>query len=226
MDQNLKHIAIIMDGNRRWARAKGLPELEGHRQGVKRAEELIQACADLKIPCLSLWAFSTENWKRGTEEVGALMGLLEFYLKNSRKKLHNKGVKLVHLGRKDRIPKKLAKLLKDTEELTKSNTTLRLQLCIDYGGRDEILRAVQKACEIGKRDWTEADFSLLLDTAGYADPDLIIRTSGEHRLSGFLPWQGVYSEFSFIESCFPDFTAEVLKQTLEDYSTRRRSLGK
>jgi undecaprenyl diphosphate synthase len=223
---DLKHVAIIMDGNRRWARAKGLPELEGHRQGVKRAEELIQTCADMEIPCLSLWAFSTENWKRDPEEVGALMGLLEYYLKHSGKKLHKKGVRLVHLGRKDRLPPALAQLLKDTEELTAANKTLRLQLCIDYGGRDEILRAVRKACETGKTDWTEADFSLILDTAGSADPDLIIRTSGEQRLSGFLPWQSVYSEFSFTDTCFPDFTPEVFEKILKDYQVRNRSLGK
>jgi undecaprenyl diphosphate synthase len=223
--QDLKHVAIIMDGNRRWARSKGLPILEGHRRGVKRAEELIKACVDLKIDCLSLWAFSTENWKRDPEEVGALMGLLEHYLKKSTRKLRDKGIKLVHLGRKDRLSTQLLKLLDDAETLTEANITLRLQLCIDYGGRDEILRAVQKACRTGKTDWTEADFSLLLDTAGSADPDLIIRTSGEQRLSGFLPWQGVYSEYSFTDTYFPEFTRDVFEEILEDYQTRHRSLG-
>lgn len=223
--ETLEHVAVIMDGNRRWARSKGLPQVEGHRQGVKRAEEIIGACLDQKISCLSLWAFSTENWKRDPEEVGALMGLLEHYLKKSTKKLHEKGIRFVHLGRKDRLPKGLLSLIHDAETLTIDNDQLRLQLCVDYGGRDEILRAVNKACKMDKTDWTEADFSLLLDTAGSTDPDLIIRTSGEQRMSGFLPWQGVYSELIFTDTCFPDFNTEHFSTLLEDYRKRHRSLG-
>lgn len=222
----LQHVAIIMDGNRRWARSKMLPQIEGHRQGAKRAEELIEYSAEQGIDTLTLWAFSTENWKRDPEEVGALMKLLEHYLRNSTKRLHEQDIRFRHLGRKDRLSEGLLDLIEEAEELTQNNAKMTLQLCVDYGGRDEILRAVQKACQTGKTDWTEADFSLLLDTAGSPDPDLIIRTSGEQRMSGFLPWQAVYSEFAFLETCFPDFGPQALEKVLEDYRTRHRSLGK
>ncbi len=220
-----QNIALIMDGNRRWARQHGLPQLEGHRRGLQRTREVIDECLELGIQSCTLWCFSTENWKRDQEEVDYLMMLFEEYLKKHVKKLHQRGVRIRHIGRKDRLPTKVMKLFAEAESLSKNNTQLTLQLAIDYGGQDEILRAVNMACQQGKKDWNADEFSLLLDTAGTADPDLIIRTSGELRMSGYLLWQSAYSEFYFTETCFPEFTVEEFHKALKDYSRRQRTRG-
>ena len=226
MDAHLpQHVALIMDGNRRWAEKKGLPKFEGHRQGLKRTREIVDECLSLGIPHCTLWCFSTENWKRDQKEVDYLMKLFEEYLNNHVQELHEKGIRIHHIGRKDRLPKELQELFSSAEVLTQENTALTVHLAIDYGGRDEILRAVEKACAKGKSSWTEADFSLILDTAGSPDPDFIIRTSGEHRLSGFLLWQSTYSELYFTDTCFPDFGTEAFQKALDEYQSRKRSYG-
>lgn len=219
-----RHVALIMDGNRRWARKNGLPQLEGHRQGLKRTKEIVDDCLNLGIKYCTLWCFSTENWQRDQKEVDYLMKLFENYLNKHTKKLHDKGVKIVHIGRKDRLPEKVMSLFREVEELTVENDSLTLNLAIDYGGRDEIIRAINRLPE-KKGDWTEADFSLSLDTVGSPDPDLIIRSSGEQRLSGFLLWQSSYSEFYFTNTCFPDFTVAEFHKALEEYAQRNRTRG-
>lgn len=220
-----QHIALIMDGNRRWAKNKGLPKLEGHRQGLKRTKELVDECLKLGLKYCTLWCFSTENWQRDRKEVDYLMRLFEEYLLKHVKDLHEKGIRIVHIGRKDRLPKKLASLFQEAEDLTAKNTNLVLNLAIDYGGRDEIIRGI-KSLVAKKQDFTESNFSLSLDTAGSPDPDLIIRTSGESRLSGFLLWQSAYSELIFTDTCFPDFDVVELHKALEEYSERNRTRGK
>jgi undecaprenyl diphosphate synthase len=220
-----KHVAFIMDGNRRWARKQGMPQLEGHRRGLERTKEMVDECLKLGVQVCSLWCFSTENWQRSQKEVSYLMRLFEEYLKEHVQELHAKGIKLVHVGRKDRLPKKVSTLFKEAEQLTVNNSQLTVNLCIDYGGRDEILRAIKRACQEGKSHWTEEDFSLLLDTTGTADPDLIIRTSGEQRTSGFMLWQGAYSELYFTDTCFPDFAVDEFHKALQEYDLRNRTKG-
>lgn len=220
-----QHVALIMDGNRRWARQNGLPIIEGHRRGLQRLREVIEECVVQKIPYLTLWAFSTENWNRSKSEVNLLMGLFQEYLENHVDELHQKGIKLVHIGRKDRLSQRIRDLFDQAEQLTANNSELTLHICVDYGGRDEILRAVYKACKEGKTDWTEADFSILLDTAGTPDPDFVIRSSGEQRLSGFMLWQCAYSELYFTDTCFPDFTVDAFQKALEEFSSRNRTHG-
>lgn len=224
-DTPLRHIAIIMDGNRRWARSKSVPQIEGHRRGAKRIQEILEEAEENGIEYCTLWAFSTENWKRNPLEVKALMALFEEYLKSHLEQMNKKNVQIRHIGRSDRLPKGIAQLFENAVETTKNNTGVTLLLAVDYGGRDEILRAVQKACEQGKSHWTEADFSVLLDTAGVPDPDLVIRTSGEQRLSGFLAWQCSYSELYFTQVPFPEFDREELQKAIQEYYKRKRTLG-
>lgn len=220
-----QHVALIMDGNRRWARKNGIPQLEGHRRGYGQSKVVIEECLALGIKHVTFWAFSTENWKRERKEVDYLMRLLEEKLAEEIDEFNRKGIRFVHLGRKDRVPKSVRELLEKAEEVTKGNQTLTVCMAIDYGGRDEILRALEKACAEGKTTWTEADFSLLLDTVGVPDPDFIIRTSGEQRLSGFLLWQCAYSEFLFTDTCFPDFGVEAFHEALEEFQSRQRRFG-
>ena len=220
-----QHVALIMDGNRRWARRSGLPQLEGHRRGYAQSKVVIEECLALGVTHVTFWAFSTENWKRERKEVDYLMRLLEEKLSEEIEEFQRKGIRFVHLGRKDRVPESVRKLLERAEETTRDNDHLTVCMAIDYGGRDEILRALQKACAEGKTDWTEADFSLLLDTVGVPDPDLIIRTSGEQRLSGFLLWQCAYSEFIFTDTCFPEFGVDAFHEALEEFQSRQRRFG-
>ena len=220
-----QHVALIMDGNRRWARRSGLPQLEGHRRGYAQSKVVIEECLALGVTHVTFWAFSTENWKRERKEVDYLMRLLEEKLSEEIEEFQRKGIRFVHLGRKDRVPESVRKLLERAEETTRDNDRLTVCMAIDYGGRDEILRALQKACAEGKTDWTEADFSLLLDTVGVPDPDLIIRTSGEQRLSGFLLWQCAYSEFIFTDTCFPEFGVDAFHEALEEFQSRQRRFG-
>jgi undecaprenyl diphosphate synthase len=219
-----QHVAIIMDGNRRWAKRKGVSTFRGHSEGIERSKELVEECLQLAIPYLTVWAFSTENWKRSKREVHYLMCLFERYFSEYAAEFQEKGIRFVHLGRKDRLPKSLARLLLKTETDTQSNRKLTLSLAIDYGGRDEILRAMQKISQKG--GCSEKSFGVLLDTACLPDPDLIIRTSGEMRLSGFLLWQCAYSELYFTKKCFPEFTKMEFKKALKDFSVRRRNFGK
>jgi undecaprenyl diphosphate synthase len=223
------HIAIIPDGNRRWARSKGLPTFEGHRRGFKMAVKLARAARKWGIHTVTLWGFSTENWDRAKEEVDYLMKLYEklvdIYLKEAKKDK----VRIVHLGRKDRIPKFLLKKIIQAEEETKDNDKYIANLAIDYGGRDEIIRATQKIISDGIKP-EKIDEKLIesyLDTHDqpYPHADLLIRTSGEQRTSSFFPWQAGYAELYWLNEHFPDFTPEKLREAILDYSRRRRRFG-
>ena len=238
------HIAIIPDGNRRWAESKGLPAIEGHRKGANALKDLLKHARDIGVHTITFWGFSTENWNRAKEEISYLMKLFENILDENREDTIKNEVRIVHLGRKDRIPSKLAKKIKNVEEKTKSFTKHVLNMAIDYGGHDEILRAVSRIIDdieglkIAKRELKKIigkfndkyPMYLLgkyLDTANqpYPYPDLVIRTSGEQRLSGLLPWQCVYAEFYFPKVHFPDFTPTELDKAIEEYSKRDRRFG-
>ena len=218
------HIAIIPDGNRRWAKEKGLPSVEGHRRGAENVQKLLQAGKELGIKAMTFWVFSTENWSRSKEEVNYLFDLLGDFLEKNREEFLKQGAKFIHLGRKDRIPEDLAKQLSDLEEETKDNNERFVGMALDYGGHDEVLRASQKLTESGL-EYTEENLEKFLDTAEMPKPDLIIRTSGEQRLSGFMSWQNHYAELYFPEVNFPDFDGEELKKAVEAFSERERRFG-
>lgn len=228
MQNTLKHVAIIPDGNRRWAKKRGLPTIEGHRRGFNRAKELTKKARELGIEILTLWAFSTENWKRSKDEVGYLMKIYERWIDDYLKEAIVDKVRLIHIGRKDRINKTLLEKIQNAEEQTKTFRKNTLVLALDYGGQDEILRAVQKLIK-DKPESENIDEALLssyLDTKDIPNPDLIIRTSGEKRLSGFLLWGSAYAEFAFIDECFPDFTTDLFEKCIDEYRKRLRRFGK
>lgn len=220
-----KHIVIIPDGNRRWAKTNLLPSLAGHYKGSERIKEILNYIKDVtEIEVFTLWGFSTENWDRSTDEVEYLMKLILDLTSQLTDQLIKAEVRFRHLGRKDRLSKDILEVFADLEEQTKHfNRTFCL--AIDYGGRDEIIRAIQEA-QVQNVEITLNNFDSLLDTTGLPDPDLIIRTSGEQRLSGILPWQSVYSELYFTEKHFPDFSIEELQKALKDYEGRQRRFGK
>jgi len=227
------HLAIIPDGNRRWAKERGLPTFEGHRRGFDVAVNLARACRKFGIHTVTIWGFSTENWRRSKEEVSHLMKLYEGMISKFSEEAKKEGVKLIHLGRKDRLPKTLIEKIKRAEEETKSNERNVLNVGLDYGGRDEIVRAIDKWRENSKlktqnSKLTEEEFAKYLDTSGqpYPYPDLLIRPSGEMRISGFLLWQTAYTEFYFIKKHLPDCTVADLKKAILDYSQRERRFGK
>lgn len=223
------HIAVILDGNGRWARSRGLLVTKGHEAGTEALKKILETCRGLGVHTLTIWGFSTENWSRPPKEVAKIMELLTKTLKEVIRNAQKEGVRFAHLGRKDRLPTELVKLLKKAEEETKANKKYILNLALDYGGRDEILRAIKKIVEdrVPSSKIDEKLFSEHLDTKGqpYPNPDLLIRTSGEQRTSGLLPWQMVYGEFYFEECHLPDMTPEKLKAILLDYSRRRRRFG-
>ncbi len=219
-----RHLAVIMDGNGRWARERGLPRIAGHYQGVKRAEELVDACLELGIRWLTFFAFSTENWKRPEAEVRALMRLLEVYLRENSHKLLEKGIKLSFIGRRDRLPKSLVEEMEKAERLTPKQERLHVLLAVDYGGRDEIIRTAKKLVEAGV-DIKEETFKNFSDLANVPDPDLLIRTGGEKRISNFLLWHLAYTELYFTDVYWPDFTKEELLKAIEDFSKRARKFG-
>jgi len=223
------HIALIPDGNRRWARARGLHTFEGHKKGFSVALENVRACWQIGIHTVSLWFFSTENWNRSKEEVGYLMKLYDGLIKDLLKDAKKYSVKMVHLGRKEKIPKWLAKTAKKAEEETKRAKKHILNFCLDYNGQDEILRAVKKILKEGIKPekFTKEIFESFLDTTNqpHPYPDLIIRTSGEQRLSGFMSWQNTYAEFYFAPVHFPEFTPEKLKEAILDFNRRQRRFG-
>lgn len=224
------HIAMILDGNRRWARARGLKPWEGHYHGFKAVEKLAYASRDMGVHTFTVWAFSTENWERPQEEIDAIMNLFRKALKDKEKEFHRDRVALVHLGRKDRLPDDIRKeLTRIEEETAKYSQNHVFNLAVDYGGRDEILRATRKAIDSGikSKDLDEKTFEKFLDTYNqpYPNPDLFIRTSGEQRTSGLFPWQMIYAEYYFDETHLPDFSPEKLKEAILDYSRRRRRFG-
>lgn len=225
------HVAIIMDGNRRWAEGRGVPIALGHRAGAEAARRAVQAAAEAGIGWLTLFAFSSENWRRPMEEVSALSGLLRLYLRNEVAGLVQDGVKLHVIGDHSRFGADLSAMVADAEKATAGGARLNLVMALSYGARDEILaatKAVARAAQAGTLDpesLTEAQFGSFLQTAGMPDPDLIIRTSGEQRLSNFLLWQAAYAEFVFLDALWPDFTAEDLRAAVAEFHRRERRYG-
>ncbi len=224
MEKQLTHIAIIPDGNRRWAKEKGLPAFEGHRRGAENFEHLLNTARDLGIKYFTSWAFSTENWKRTEEENGYLFGLAREFIKKYKKKFLSEKVRFMHIGREDRLPQDIVQALKDMEEETKMFDGFTTIIGMDYGGHDEILRALDRI-KLAGLEITPENIENNLDTAGIPAPDLIIRTSGEQRLSGFMSWQSEYSEFYFPQVYFPDFGPEQLIRAVEDFRGRNRRFG-
>ncbi len=226
-----KHIAIIMDGNGRWARARNLPRVEGHRRGSETVEEIIEACREIGVPYLTLYAFSMENWARPKEEVDALMSLLKEFLKIKRKKLIANEIRLETIGDTTRLPGDVLEVLNETKQQTAHLDKMTLCLALSYGARDEIVRTVRKIvadCQAGElkaEDITAELVNKKLDTCSLPDPDLLIRTSGESRTSNFLLWQTAYSEFIFTETLWPDFHRENLMDMLLEYQQRERRFG-
>lgn len=223
-----KHVGIIMDGNGRWAAMRGLPRSEGHKRGVERINEIVEAAIEIHIQTLSFYAFSMENWMRPEEEVGVIMTLLESTFKKEFNNFMKEGVRFRVIGNRDRLPDNVRDVIEVLEEATRDNSNLILQCALSYGGRDEIIRAMKKAIAMGAGtdDISEDYIAGLLDTAGIPDPDLIIRTSGEQRLSNFLLWQSAYAEFYFTNTLWPDFTREELLDAIHEYRTRSRRFGK
>ena len=225
------HLAIIMDGNGRWATNRGWPRLVGHRKGAERVREIVRACPELGIRWLTLYAFSTENWKRSTEEVLGLMAIFARYIEREAKRLSAEGVRMRFIGERSRLDPKLQRLMAGIEARTAGLNRLHLTVAINYGGRDEILRAVRAVTnEVAQGRFdpdalTEAALSDRLDTAHLPDPDLVIRTSGETRTSNFLPWQAAYAEYEFTETLWPDFTPAELKAILVRFGNRERRFG-
>ena len=222
------HIAIIMDGNGRWAAARGLPRLAGHRAGTENLRRVIRACVEFDIPYLTIYAFSTENWGRPKEEVDGLMQIVEDVIDKELNELNKEGVKLRHIGRLEHLNPSLRDKVLQAIELTKNNTRLNLNIAFNYGGRDEIVCAIRAMLDNGVKpeDVTETLISQYLFTAGIPDPDLIVRTSGEMRISNFLIWQAAYSEWYVTNSYWPDFDKEELRKALVDYSQRDRRFGR
>ncbi len=231
LEQMPRHIAIIMDGNGRWAQEKGLSRVEGHRQGGKAVEKIAQCCVDFGIESLTLYSFSIENWKRPETEVNALMHLYTQYLINIRPTLMKNNVKLVHLGRSAGLPDSVQNELTKTIEMTSANTGMILALALNYGGRAEIVDATQKIAEeykSGKLHLSDIDEKCLsqhLYTAGLAEPDLLIRTANEMRISNFLLWQVSYSEFYVTKTFWPDFKKLALEEAVRAYAKRTRRFG-
>ena len=225
------HVAIIMDGNGRWAKKRGLPRTAGHAQGARVVEQILEDADHMGIRYLTVYAFSTENWTRPDTEVKALMNLLRTYMKTSLFKCAKNNVRIRVIGDKSRLDEDLQKSIANLEESTKSNTGIGFQIAINYGARDEMRRAVQKLAgrvqrgELSPEEITEESISNELDTAGIPDPDLLIRTCGEERLSNFLMWQLSYSELYFTDAAWPDFTKEELEKAVDAYNHRERRFG-
>ena len=225
------HIAIIMDGNRRWAKSKGKPVALGHKEGSKTVEKIVRYANKIGIKYLTVYAFSTENWKRAEEEVSALMFLIQSYIEDYSKRADSENIKVQFLGDTTAFTPKMQKGIKDCIERTKNNTGITFNIALNYGGRAEIIKAVKEIAQDVKEQKIEIEnineelISSKLYTAGQPDPDLLIRTSGEIRLSNFLPWQLVYSEFLFVEKYWPDFNEQDLDKAIEEYQRRTRKFG-
>lgn len=221
-----EHVAIIMDGNGRWAKSRGLPRIAGHYKGAEVAEDIVEYAIEIGIKHMTLFAFSTENWKRPKEEVNALFELLRQYLISKKQKLYKLGIRVRFIGRKDRINKNLLSLMKEIEEESKANKNLVLNIAIDYGGRDDIVRAINKIIKEQPNRIDEETFSQYLDLSCSPDPDLLIRTAGEKRISNFLLWNLAYTELYFTDTLWPDFSREDFLKALEDFSRRKRKFGR
>lgn len=227
-DTNLKHIAIIMDGNRRWAKEKNLPSAMGHKKGVDSLKNILRACNDFSIKYLTVYAFSTENWNRKKEEVEFLMNLVAVTLTNELAEMHKENVQIHFIGDLTKLSDKLQKILANAVETTKNNTGVVLQIALNYGSRDEIVHAVQKIVESGVKS-DKIDEQLIsenLYTAGVPDPDILIRTGGEQRISNYLLWQIAYSEIIIRSEFWPDFDKNSLKNSILEFGKRQRRYGK
>ena len=227
MEKLPTHVAIIMDGNGRWALSRGLPRLAGHRAGVENLRRIITACVEFGIPYLTIYAFSTENWGRPPEEVKGLLFILDEVLDRELAELHKQGVRLWHIGRLEGIAPSTQKKVRDAIEMTKNNTHLTLNVAFNYGGRAEIIHAIQQMLADGVTTGqiTEELVGRYLYTAGQPDPDLIIRTAGELRVSNFLLWQGAYAEYYAADVYWPDFDKEEFRRALEHFASRERRFG-
>ena len=222
-----RHVAVIMDGNGRWAKAQGLPRLAGHRAGTKALRRTIEACVEFGIPYLTIYAFSTENWKRPAHEVRGLMLLLEEVIERQLDELDENGVSIRHVGWLENVPKHVQSAIGRAVERTKGNSRLTLSVCFNYGSRAEIVRAVRRIVDEGTpaEEIDESTITSHLDTAGLPDPDLVIRTSGEMRLSNYLLWQAAYAEVYFTDTLWPDFDKDDLAEALRSYEARERRFG-
>lgn len=226
-----QHVAIIMDGNGRWAKARGLPRVAGHRRGADAVRRVVRGAGELGIPVLTLFAFSTENWTRPADEVADLMGLLRHYLRNELEELRKNGARLRVIGNRDGLAADIVRDIADAEKMTSSNARIDVNICINYGARDEIVRAARNlARQVAKGEITvdgidQHSFERELLTAGVPDPDLLIRTSGEQRISNFLLWQCAYSELVFVDTLWPDFGKEHLEQAIVEFRRRERRYG-
>lgn len=227
-----RHIAIIMDGNGRWARSRNLPRTEGHRKGLEAVKRTIEAATELKVEYITLFGFSSENWSRPKEEVSELMRLLRFYLRSETAELHKSGIKLRVIGDRTMLAADIVELIENAERLTSDNKKLTLVIALNYGGRQDILQATKQIADhVWKHNHQlsaeeiEALMPQFLYTAGIPDPDLMIRTSGEQRISNFLIWSCAYTEFVFTDVLWPDFKKENLEQAIEEYKSRDRRFG-
>ena len=226
-----RHVAIIMDGNGRWAKARGLPRAAGNRQGAEAARKVLRAAGEAGVECLTLYAFSSENWRRPKDEINDLMGLLRFYISRELDSLHREGIRLKILGDHNAFQADVAKLVDHAVERTAGNERMTLAIALNYGARAELVQAARsiarrvEAGEIRSADIDEAMLEASLDTAGLPPLDLLIRTSGEQRLSNFLLWQAAYAELMFVDTLWPDFDGDALRAALADYAGRERRFG-
>ena len=226
-----RHVAIIMDGNGRWAQLRGRPRLVGHHAGARRVQEIVEACEPLGVKYLTIFAFSTENWKRTQTEVAGLMRLFKRFITNKAQELHAKNVRVRFIGDRVRLEPRLQDMMDNLELLTADNTGVNLTIALNYGGRDEVARATKRLAQdvaAGKLDPTDVDDETLpryLDTCYLPDPDLVIRTSGEARISNFLLWQSAYAEYEFIDTLWPDFTKDEFEKVLARFGQRDRRFG-
>jgi undecaprenyl diphosphate synthase len=225
------HVAIIMDGNGRWATARGLTRTEGHRKGAEAARQAVESAKDLGIAYLTLFAFSSENWSRPADEVSDLMDLLRYYLKKETAELHKSGARILIIGDRERLPKDIVKLIENAETLTHANEKITVVLALSYGGRQDILFAARKLARLAKAGEVDLDkvdedaFSRLLMTSAIPDPDLMIRTSGESRISNFLLWQSAYAELYFTDTLWPDFSKKEMEAAVAFFNSRDRRYG-
>jgi len=225
------HVAIIMDGNGRWATQKGRPRLFGHHAGAKRVREIVESCPDVGVKYLTIFAFSTENWKRTQSEVAGLMSLFRRYIRREAQALLKEGVRVRFIGDRIKLDDKLVTLMDDLEMLTADNDKVHLTIALNYGGRDEVSRATKRLAydvslgKIDPKNVNEETLPKYLDTYFLPDPDLVIRTSGEARISNFLLWQSAYAEYEFIDTLWPDFNSTIFEKLISGYGTRERRFG-
>jgi len=228
---HLRHVAIIMDGNGRWAAERGLPRSLGHRSGVEAVRRTVEAAIELAIPYLTIYSFSSENWSRPIEEIDDLMGLMKRFIRRDLADLHKNNVRLVVIGEEENVESEMAALIQEARDLTRANTGLTLVIAFNYGSRAEIAKAARRLAEqvaagtLAAKDITPQVFERALDTADIPDPDVLIRTSGEMRLSNFLLWQAAYTELVFLDAYWPDFRRELLEEAIAQYRARDRRFG-